>query len=87
MGKGLIGGDNDGDLFWGHYITVDCSADGNILANIQTESWPAYDKKITPTNTMGVVAEAFRQWTGTHRSDHPARSVAAWGSTLRAYSF
>lgn len=43
------------------------------------ENWPAYDKEITPTNTMGAVAEMFRKWTGTIRSEHPARSVAAYG--------
>jgi aminoglycoside 3-N-acetyltransferase len=51
--------------------------------NIIRENWPAYDKKITPTNTMGATAEMFRQWPGALRSDHPARSVAAWGKNAK----
>ena len=43
------------------------------------DNWPPYDKDVTPTNTMGAVAEMFRLWNGTIRSDHPARSVAAFG--------
>jgi aminoglycoside 3-N-acetyltransferase len=51
--------------------------------DIIRENWPAYDKAITPTNTMGAVAEMFRSWPGTLRSDHPARSVAAWGKNAK----
>ena len=43
------------------------------------ENWPAYNKAITPANRMGAVAEMFRPRPGAVRSDHPARSVAAWG--------
>ena len=47
------------------------------------DNWPAYDKDITPTNTMGAVAEMFRRWPGTFRSEHPARSVAANGKNAQ----
>ena len=47
--------------------------------DIIRENWPAYNRKLTPTNTMGAVAEMFRSWPGAIRSDHPARSVTAWG--------
>ena len=36
-------------------------------------------QKMSPTNTIGAVAEMFRQWPGSVRSDHPARSICAWG--------
>lgn len=43
------------------------------------DNWPAYDRDLTPTNSMGAVAEMFRHMPGSIRSDHPARSVCAWG--------
>lgn len=50
------------------------------------ENWPAYNKYVTPTNTMGAVAEMFRSWPGALRSDHPARSVAAWGKNAELFT-
>ena len=43
------------------------------------DTWPAYNKDITPTNTMGRTAETFRLWKNSYRSDHPARSFSANG--------
>ncbi|MBO4374263.1 MAG: AAC(3) family N-acetyltransferase [Lachnospiraceae bacterium] len=51
--------------------------------DIIRENWPAYDRLITPTNTMGAVSEMFRTWPGAQRSEHPARSVAAWGKNAQ----
>lgn len=43
------------------------------------DNLPVYDPDITPTRTMGVVAELFRTIPGTLRSTHPHRSIAANG--------
>lgn len=40
---------------------------------------PGFDPKLSPTVGMGVLAETFRTWPGTLRSDHPAVSVCAHG--------
>ncbi len=42
-------------------------------------SLPAYDLRLTPTRTMGRVAELFRTLPGAVRSPHPHRSFAAEG--------
>ena len=40
---------------------------------------PAYDRRLTPTRTMGKVADAVRTHPEALRSGHPHRSFAAWG--------
>lgn len=43
---------------------------------------PGIDKRRSPTVGMGVIAETFRTWPGTFRSDHPSASICArarWG--------
>lgn len=42
------------------------------------ENLPVFDPLTTPT-TMGAIAEAFRTFPGTHRSNHPLVSVCANG--------
>jgi len=48
------------------------------------EEMPAYDPRITPTYFMGRIVEAFRNFPGVVRSDHPTESFAAWGKRKEA---
>ncbi|MCI1650177.1 aminoglycoside N(3)-acetyltransferase [Bifidobacterium tibiigranuli] len=60
--------------------------DPAFLKQTPAEWWPViranqpfYDPAITPSQTMGAVAELFRTLPGALRSPHPHRSVAALG--------
>ncbi|CCV64498.1 Aminoglycoside N(3\')-acetyltransferase [Alteracholeplasma palmae J233] len=67
--------------------TMDNSDPKNWQNPAVPESWhdkireliPAYDKKTTPTRSMGKFAEYIRNYPGTERSSHPQVSFAAFG--------
>nr|WP_232243196.1 AAC(3) family N-acetyltransferase [Paenibacillus sp. GSMTC-2017] len=47
--------------------------------NIIKSEMPPFDKDLTPSTSMGAVAECFRKQAGTLRSDHPQVSFVARG--------
>lgn len=47
------------------------------------DALPAFEVSLTPTRSMGAVAELFRLQPGTHRSPHPHRSFSAAGPAAR----
>lgn len=51
------------------------------------ENWPVYDRDLTPTNTMGAIAEMFRKWPDSIRTTHPARSFCALGNKAQYITY
>ncbi len=47
------------------------------------EETPAFVRDLTPTRMMGAIAECFRSWHGTVRSEHPHASFCARGPRAR----
>jgi len=63
------------------YFPSNISSD-TISQDMRTEIVDAvlgFDPETSPTSGMGVIAETFRTWPGTCRSDHPATSICLNG--------
>ena len=47
---------------------------------------PGFDVEASPTSGVGIIAETFRTWSETKRSDHPSLSVCLNGQGAEAYA-
>ena len=47
---------------------------------------PAFDRKVTPTEFMGVIPEVFLSFPKVERSDHSTHSFGLWGKKGRSWS-
>ncbi|MBM7069353.1 aminoglycoside N(3)-acetyltransferase [Actibacterium sp. 188UL27-1] len=54
------------------------------IAEIE-DAVPGFDLAKSPTSGMGVIAETFRNWPGTQRSDHPAVSICLNGKKAKGF--
>lgn len=61
---------------------LDCSMEDQKRIR---DAVPGFDKRRSPTVAMGVIAETFRTWPGTFRSDHPTVSICARGGDAADY--
>ena len=85
--------ENSDPAIWGEYPSAESAIDnamdkGRLFPNPIPKDWhdivreniPAYDKAITPCSKgLGVIAECFRTYPGTLRSNHPSVSFTANG--------
>jgi aminoglycoside 3-N-acetyltransferase len=47
---------------------------------------PGFDSLVSPTAGMGIIAETFRTWPGTERSEHPTVSICINGNDAKDYT-
>lgn len=83
--KGLIGmpGFSSNALFPGD---VDQSGLTESEITQMEASVRGFDPSTTPTSEMGIIAETFRKWPGTKRSNHPVDSICLNGPNAEIYT-
>ncbi len=77
--EGLVGMPGaSSDAYFPPYLNKSSLSEDEI-AQIE-KAVPGYDKRVSPATGMGVIAETFRNWPGTQRSDHPTESICLNGN-------